>query len=234
MILICNKLSAIIYLVAHRHFHDVTLEDLRQDVKRTEDVHQTALTLTEFIEKRGDELWADELLEGLGPWLMVQLCDLAAFFEVLRKYVFPFFHGRALFLRNTCKGFWPMRQKGKNRLDEVAFGNYYNICKARWILTATGQNLSLSMRHWKQILHRLTYLKLLRMAKTQPNIGHPRSLRHWSRRHLFHTPVVARQTRNAECRIHLLCALPHLQQISRIPTTCLSGKAHFLEHSDTS
>jgi hypothetical protein len=68
------------------------LEDLRQDVKRTEDVHQTALTLTEFIEKRGDELWADELLEGLGPWLMVQLCDLAAFFEVLRKYVFPFFH----------------------------------------------------------------------------------------------------------------------------------------------
>ncbi|KAF2794867.1 hypothetical protein K505DRAFT_407283 [Melanomma pulvis-pyrius CBS 109.77] len=79
-------LSAIIYFVVDRHFHGNTLKNLREDVKRTENVHMTALTLTEFIEKKGDELWADELLEGLGPWLMVQLCDMANFFEVMRNF----------------------------------------------------------------------------------------------------------------------------------------------------
>ena len=89
--LTCKQLSALVYLVVQRHFHSPTLEDLREDVKHTEDVHETALTLTEFIEKKGDEIWADELLEGLGPWLMVQLSDMAAFFEVMRKYVFFYF-----------------------------------------------------------------------------------------------------------------------------------------------
>ena len=105
--LTCEQLSAIIYLVAQRHFHSPTLEDLREDVKRTEDVHETALTLTEFIEKKGDEMWADELLEGLGPWLMIQLSDMAAFFEVMRKYVFSFFLKELVSLvRNLPKRFW--------------------------------------------------------------------------------------------------------------------------------
>jgi hypothetical protein len=63
----------------------MSLEDLRNELKRTEDTQQTALTFTEFIEKKGDEQWADKLLQDLGPWLMVQLCDAANFFEVLLK-----------------------------------------------------------------------------------------------------------------------------------------------------
>lgn len=63
------------------------MQDLREDIKHREDQRTTALSLTELIVKEGDENWSDELLEGLGPWFMVQLADLANFFESMRKYV---------------------------------------------------------------------------------------------------------------------------------------------------
>jgi hypothetical protein len=56
-------------------------------LEQTEDPNQTAFTLTEFIEKQGEGSWVEKLQEEVGPWLMVQLCDLANMFEVLRKYV---------------------------------------------------------------------------------------------------------------------------------------------------
>ena len=66
------------------------MDDLHEDIKHREDVNRTALSLTEFIEKEGDEKWADDLLEGLGPWLMIQLADFANLFETVRKYVSSF------------------------------------------------------------------------------------------------------------------------------------------------
>jgi hypothetical protein len=41
--------------------------------------------LAEFIEKEGDQRWVDPLIERVGPWLLVQLSDLANLMEVLRK-----------------------------------------------------------------------------------------------------------------------------------------------------
>lgn len=73
------------YLVIERRLNAPSMEDIRQDIERTEDRQQTALTLTEYIQKEGDEKWADKILEDLGPWLMIQLADLANFFESLRK-----------------------------------------------------------------------------------------------------------------------------------------------------
>jgi hypothetical protein len=80
-----TQLSALIYLVAERKLHGQSMEDLREDIRHREDVERTALSLTEFIEKQGDENWADDLLQQVGPWLMVQLGDLANFFESVRK-----------------------------------------------------------------------------------------------------------------------------------------------------
>ena len=88
-LLIPGILSAIVYFVLERHFHGKSLDDLQNDLKRVENQHKIALNLTEFIEKRGEEKWADDAIQVLGPWLMVQLCDLANFFEVLRKYISP-------------------------------------------------------------------------------------------------------------------------------------------------
>jgi hypothetical protein len=80
-----SKLAAFAYLVIERRVHGNTIEDLREDIKHREDQRTTALSLTELIVKEGDENWSDDLLEGLGPWLMVQLADLANFFESMRK-----------------------------------------------------------------------------------------------------------------------------------------------------
>ncbi|KAL1648199.1 hypothetical protein SLS61_007071 [Didymella pomorum] len=79
-------LAAFAYLVIERRVHGNTIEDLREDIKHREDQRTTALSLTELIVKEGDENWSDDLLEGLGPWLMVQLADLANFFESMRNF----------------------------------------------------------------------------------------------------------------------------------------------------
>lgn len=84
-LLIFDQLSAIVYLVMQRRVHGNNIDDLREDIKHREDVTRTALSLTELVVKEGDEKWADDVLERLGPWLMVQLADLANFFESVRK-----------------------------------------------------------------------------------------------------------------------------------------------------
>lgn len=70
-----------------RREHGNTIEDLREDILHREDQRTTALSLTELIVKEGDENWSDDLVNELGPWSMIQLADLANFFESLRKYV---------------------------------------------------------------------------------------------------------------------------------------------------
>ena len=54
---------------------------------RIEDATETAMTFTEFVEKRGDEAWVNSMIEELGPWLFIQLADTANMMEILRKYV---------------------------------------------------------------------------------------------------------------------------------------------------
>jgi hypothetical protein len=76
----------VLYLIVERRVHGNTLEDLRDDIKHREDTQLTALSINEFIEKRGDEKWADEIIEVMGPWLMVQLADMANFFETIRNF----------------------------------------------------------------------------------------------------------------------------------------------------
>lgn len=54
---------------------------------RVEDAAETAMTLSEFVVKRGDDTWVHPLIEQLGPWTLIQLADTADTMEVLRKYV---------------------------------------------------------------------------------------------------------------------------------------------------
>ena len=85
-LLLPGVLSAILYLVVQRRWHSQTMQDLREDIHHRENIQRTALSLTEFIEKRGNENWAHDLLQEIGPWLMVQLADLANFFESVRNF----------------------------------------------------------------------------------------------------------------------------------------------------
>ncbi|KAL5120432.1 hypothetical protein ACEQ8H_001722 [Pleosporales sp. CAS-2024a] len=85
-LLLPGMLSVLLYLVLERRFHGNTLEDLREDIKHREDTQRTALSINEFIEKRGDDQWADDIIGAVGPWLMMQLGDLANLFESIRNF----------------------------------------------------------------------------------------------------------------------------------------------------
>ena len=62
-----------------------SIDDLREEIKRSEDVEQTAMNLTQLIEQHGSGGWVDALIEELGPRLLVALTDMADTLEIMRK-----------------------------------------------------------------------------------------------------------------------------------------------------
>ncbi|KAL8760559.1 MAG: hypothetical protein Q9184_003254 [Pyrenodesmia sp. 2 TL-2023] len=76
---------ALIGLVLKRRLYPPTLEDIREDIKRSEDVERTALNLTQLIEQHGAHGWVDALRRDLGPWLLLQMDDLTNVLEIWRK-----------------------------------------------------------------------------------------------------------------------------------------------------
>ncbi|THX29280.1 hypothetical protein D6D10_08964 [Aureobasidium pullulans] len=94
-LLLSGMLSAIVYMVMSRQLFGKTIKEVRTDLERTEDQDQAACTLAEYIEKQGGGSWVEKLQEDLGPWLMIQLCDVADLFEILRNFdtdMFPSFY----------------------------------------------------------------------------------------------------------------------------------------------
>ncbi|RAR02794.1 hypothetical protein DDE82_005536 [Stemphylium lycopersici] len=61
-LLLPGVLSAILYLVAARRWHTQTIDGLREEIRQREDINETAFSLTDFIEKQGDDNWAHDLL----------------------------------------------------------------------------------------------------------------------------------------------------------------------------
>lgn len=72
-------------IVLKRHLYPPTIDDLRADIKRSEDVEQTATSLTQLIEQHGSQGWVDALIEKLGPRSLVALTDMADSLEIMRK-----------------------------------------------------------------------------------------------------------------------------------------------------
>lgn len=76
---------ALIGFVLKRRLYPPTLEDIREDIKRSEDVERTALNLTQLIEQHGAHGWVDVLRQNLGPWLLLQMDDFTNVLEIWRK-----------------------------------------------------------------------------------------------------------------------------------------------------
>ena len=70
-VIICGVLSAIVYFVIERRVRGFHIEDLREDIKRSKNAQATAMTINEFIDKRGDENWAEDVIQTVGTWLMM-------------------------------------------------------------------------------------------------------------------------------------------------------------------
>ena len=73
------------WLVLRRHLYPPTVEDLRGNIKRSEDVEQTAMNLTQLIEQHGSRGWMDALIKKLGPRSLLALADGADTLEIIRK-----------------------------------------------------------------------------------------------------------------------------------------------------
>ncbi|KAL8798625.1 MAG: hypothetical protein Q9182_006519 [Xanthomendoza sp. 2 TL-2023] len=78
---------SLIFLVVKRGLYPPTVEDVRKEIKRSEDVEMTAMNLTQLIEQHGSHGWTDALRQDLGPWLLLQLEDLGNVLEIWRNLV---------------------------------------------------------------------------------------------------------------------------------------------------
>ncbi|KAL9130871.1 MAG: hypothetical protein Q9175_006917 [Cornicularia normoerica] len=80
-------LLAAVVQVLRRRLNGPTVESLRADMKHTEDSGVTASTISEQIQKRGEHAWIEPMIEDMGPWLLLQLGDMANLLEVILNWL---------------------------------------------------------------------------------------------------------------------------------------------------
>ncbi|MCJ1394472.1 hypothetical protein MMC18_007350, partial [Xylographa bjoerkii] len=76
----------IIYIVMKNRLFPSSVEDLQASVRRSKGLEGTALKFGELVEKHGRENWIEPLVDELGPYLQLQLNDLANMLEVLANF----------------------------------------------------------------------------------------------------------------------------------------------------
>ncbi|MCJ1285422.1 hypothetical protein MMC26_004762 [Xylographa opegraphella] len=76
----------IIYVVLKNRYHPSSVADLQASVRRSQGLEGTALHFGELIEKHGRDNWLEPLVDELGPYLQLQLNDLANMLEVLANF----------------------------------------------------------------------------------------------------------------------------------------------------
>lgn len=77
----------IIYLVAKNRYFPTSVESLRDSIRRASDREGVAYGLGELIDRHGREDWLEPLTEALGPYIQLQLGDIANMLEVFAKFV---------------------------------------------------------------------------------------------------------------------------------------------------
>lgn len=85
MLMVTLKVLGVMWLVLRRHLYPPTAVDLRENIKRSEDVEQNATNLTQLIEQHGSRGWMDALIKELGPRSLLALADMADTLEIMRK-----------------------------------------------------------------------------------------------------------------------------------------------------
>lgn len=72
-------------------YYPQSLEALRQGIERTMDRGATAIRIGEMMDKHGSDDWLGPLMEELGPFVQLQIVDLASFLET----AYNFYHFRS-------------------------------------------------------------------------------------------------------------------------------------------
>ena len=76
----------IIYATLRRRFYSADLEDIQSTLDRALDRSNTAFHLGELVDRHGRSDWLEPLLEQLGPYIQLQLGDIANLLEVFSNF----------------------------------------------------------------------------------------------------------------------------------------------------
>ena len=78
--------ACILYYTIRNKFYPSSMKHLRAAIDRSVDREADALQIGEFIDRHGREKWLDPLIEELGPYVQLQLGDIANLLEVLSNF----------------------------------------------------------------------------------------------------------------------------------------------------
>lgn len=76
----------IIYYVVKNRFYPTSVGSIRSSMQRAQDSRSTAYKLSELIDKHGRANWLEPLIANLGPYIQLQLGDLANMLEVFSNF----------------------------------------------------------------------------------------------------------------------------------------------------
>lgn len=77
----------ILYLVIKNRFYPTSVGSLRESMQRALDGQGTAYRVGEIIDKHGRDSWLEPLVDELGPYIQLQIGDIANILEVFHKLV---------------------------------------------------------------------------------------------------------------------------------------------------
>lgn len=77
----------VIYKVLKNRYYPASSASLQESVQRAHDRQSTAYKFGELIDRHGGDNWIEPLIDDLGPFVQLQLGDMANLLEVLTKSV---------------------------------------------------------------------------------------------------------------------------------------------------
>lgn len=76
----------ILYIVLKNRFFPSSVESIRSSIQRAQDSRSNAYKFSELIDKHGRSNWLEPLIADLGPYIQLQLGDLANMLEVFSNF----------------------------------------------------------------------------------------------------------------------------------------------------
>ena len=76
----------ILYISLKSRFFPSSIDSLRVSMQRAHDRNQSAYRLGELIDKHGNEEWLEPLMKDMGPYIQLQLGDIANMLEVFANF----------------------------------------------------------------------------------------------------------------------------------------------------
>lgn len=92
----------VIYKVLKNRYYPASSATLQESMQRAHDRQSTAYKFGELVDRHGGDSWIEPLIDDLGPFVQLQLGDMANMLEVLTKSVWlcPF-KNAALLIHNS-------------------------------------------------------------------------------------------------------------------------------------